>query len=130
MNTPQVIEAASTVEQKSDSDFSLQWLMAEVDMYASQLEDAADELEETLGRFEDEEDSIPDAVLEAAEDAKSRVFNCIFEIDRELDRLRSAHEKACEEAEDLPDPSRRPGGAAMRGASLLSLGGYGKWECT
>ena len=55
MNTPQVIEAASTVEQKSDSDSSLQWLMAEVDMYASQLEDAADELEETLGRFEDEE---------------------------------------------------------------------------
>ena len=100
MNTPQVIEAASTVEQKSDSDSSLQWLMAEVDMYASQLEDAADELEETLGRFEDEEDSIPDAVLEAAEDAKSRVFNCIFEIDRELDGLRSAHEKACEEAED------------------------------
>ena len=100
MNTPQVIEAASTVEQKSDSDSSLQWLMAEVDMYASQLDDAADELEETLGRFEDEEDSIPDAVLEAAEDAKSRVFNFIFEIDRELDRLRSAHEKACEEAED------------------------------
>jgi hypothetical protein len=97
MNTPQVIEAASTVEQKSDSDSSLQW---QVDMYASQLDDAADELEETLGRFEDEEDSIPDAVLEAAEDAKSRVFNCIFEIDRELDRLRSAHEKACEEAED------------------------------
>ena len=115
MNTPQVIEAASTVEQK--------WLMAEVDMYASQLEDAADELEETLGRFEDEEDSIPDAVLEAAEDAKSRVFNCIFEIDRELDRLRSAHEKSS-------TPTLRRQGRKSAGASLLSLGGYGKWECT
>jgi hypothetical protein len=86
--TIQVIEISTAVENKPESDWALQWAMAEVDLFANRLGEAASdlygELDRAFGDFSDRN------IYTAADDAGRRISILAGYIEREVNCFRAA----------------------------------------
>jgi hypothetical protein len=82
MTTLQIEETTSVVEQES----ILHWMLAEVDWLRNRLRDDASALESKLNQVF-KADDVPVAVSVAAMDASVQVRDCVFKIERKLDRI-------------------------------------------
>jgi hypothetical protein len=89
MNVSQIVEAVATVEQNSDSESDQRWVVAEVDLFASRLKEAASDIDDAFDRVIEEYGPYTRVSAEA-EAVQRRIHLLAGYIELEVDYFRIA----------------------------------------